>query len=63
MHFVTNLSKHKQGIRTGISFIDTASVLHHRHKEITAVNKQQSKVERDAFEWLLHNLKYIILIA
>ena len=30
-------------------------VLHHDHKEITAVNKQ-SKVESDAFEWLLQNL-------
>ena len=35
--------------------INTESVLHHDHKEITAVNKQ-SKVESDAFEWLLHNL-------
>ena len=40
----------------GISFIDTESVLHHDHKEITAVNKQWSKVDGDAFEWLLHNL-------
>ena len=32
---------------------DTA--LHH-HKENTVVNKHKSKVERDAFKWLLHNI-------
>ena len=46
----------------GISFIDAgySEPLYGHHKQNTAVKNKEGKVERDAFEGLLHNLQNLI---
>ena len=51
------LVKRSYGADVKVSIRGVSELYVHHNKEHTAVNKKLSKVERDAFEWLLHNLQ------